>query len=158
MGSILSDLQTAISQQDRSVLLYSFFLSTLVAMIIIIWIFFLSNVKCIVKRFIRIQLHKRLIDLNFEGSDAGTFVSYYHSSLCHMQKVNSELLSKILQKNHSCTFFMDKSISLLSSSSSIKHGYTGWQIILFQGGNATISNREPNEFYTKLKRVENGVY
>jgi hypothetical protein len=41
-----------------------------------------------------------------------------------MQKFNNELLSKILQKNHSCTFFMDKSLSLLSSSSSIKHGYT----------------------------------
>jgi hypothetical protein len=29
---------------------------------------------------------------------------------------------------------------------------------IFPGGTATISNREPNEFYTKLKRFENGVY
>ncbi len=31
-------------------------------------------------------------------------------------------------------------------------------IIFCQEGSAIISNRRPNEFYTKLKRVENGVY
>ncbi len=39
-----------------------------------------------------------------------------------------------------------------------KKGCTGLEKIFFQGCTATTSNRKPNEFYTKLKRVENGVY
>ena len=68
-----------------------------------------------VRRFIRIELRKRLLDPGSRCSERGVFASFYQNFLCHLQKVNNELLVKILQNNHSCAFYMDRSISYLSS-------------------------------------------
>ncbi len=68
-----------------------------------------------IKRFIRIQLRKRLFDPSSRPLEKGIFASYYQNCLCHLQKVNNELLRKILKNNHSCAFFVDRSISFLSS-------------------------------------------
>ena len=55
------------------------------------------------------------MDPYMRGSDKDQFVSYYRNTLCHFQKINYELLAKILRNNHSCAFFLDRSISFLSS-------------------------------------------
>jgi hypothetical protein len=78
-----------------------------------------------VKKFIRIQLRKWVFDPKFRGANTDTFVSYYRTYLCHLQNINNELLAKILYSNRSCTFFVDRSISFLTTSS-------------HQGGYATI--------------------
>lgn len=46
--------------------------------------------------------------------DTDVFVSYYQSSLVDLQRTNNQFLEKILEKNHSCTFYKDRSISFLS--------------------------------------------
>lgn len=38
------------------------------------------------------------------------FVDYYHESLCHLQKVNNDLLTKIIGDNHLCAFFVDRCV------------------------------------------------
>jgi hypothetical protein len=65
------------------------------------------------------------MDPNFQRAETDEFVTYYRNSLCNLQTTNIELLEEILQKNHSCAFFMDRSISFLSThrSSSGEGGY-----------------------------------
>lgn len=52
---------------------------------------------------------------SFEASDSGSFVSYYRTSLCYMQKTNNDRLKRILEKNYLSAFFTDRSISFLNS-------------------------------------------
>ncbi|CAF1022698.1 unnamed protein product [Adineta steineri] len=68
------------------------------------------------------------MDPKSDASDNGLFASFYQNVLCNTQKVNNETLGKILQKNHSSVFFMDRSISFMNShrptsSSSTKEVY-----------------------------------
>ena len=90
-------------------------LMSFVGILLIVFAFFPSYLKCTVKRFIRIQLRKRLLDPSYRSVDKGVFATFYRNSLCHLQKINNELLAKILENNHSCAFFTDRSISYLSS-------------------------------------------
>lgn len=86
-------------------------------------------IKCLLKRFIRIQIQKRLIHPYMTGSDTGPFVRYYRNVLCRLQKTNDDLLANILQNNYPSAFFRDHSISFLSShrpssAPSAEQGYT----------------------------------
>ena len=112
---MLSNLLLSLWQQDRIVLSFALVLITLVATIILIFDSFSLYLKCVIKRFIRIQFRKWLLDPDSRPSDTGIFASFYRNSLCHMQKMNNDLLAKILHNNHSCAFFLDRSISFLSS-------------------------------------------
>ncbi len=112
---MLSNLFTSLLQQDRVFLTFSLLFASLVVIIIVVFGSSSLYLKCIIKRFIRIQLRKRLIDPSSRSLEKGIFASYYQNSLCHLQKVGDELLRKILENNHSCAFFVDRSISFLSS-------------------------------------------
>jgi len=70
--------------------------------------------KCRLKRFVRIQFRKHLLDPNNKLSNKNLFNVFYTKTLCHLQKVNNELLAKILRNNESCAFFRDRSISFVS--------------------------------------------
>jgi hypothetical protein len=111
MGSTLSKIQNTVSQQDRTILTLSVFLVSLITITVIVFGSSSSYVKYFFKRFLRIQIRRRLMDPRYRRSETDAFVSYYQSSLCHLQKVNNELLAKILQKNHSCAFFVDQSMN-----------------------------------------------
>jgi hypothetical protein len=116
MGAILSTIQSSVLEQDRSVLFSSLVVGGLVTTIIIILFTSSSSyVRSKLKRFIRIQIRKRLMDPHMKASETGPFVSYYRDNLCNLQKVNNELLADVLRHNHSCAFFVDRSISFLSS-------------------------------------------
>ncbi len=113
MGSEHRSLLTALLQSNTFFIL----LSLLLGILIVVFVLSSSYIKCVVKRFIRIQLRKRVMNPIFRGSTTDTFVSYYRNSLCHSQKINNELLATILDNNHLCAFFVDQSISFLTSSS-----------------------------------------
>src|ERR1700723_1552679 len=113
MGVILSNLLTSLMQQDRILLVSSLLLTSLVGIIIVVFGSFSLYLKCMIKRFIRIQLRKRLLDPGSQSLERGIFATFYRNSLCHLQKGNNELLRKILKNNHKCTFFVDRSISFL---------------------------------------------
>jgi hypothetical protein len=115
MGSVLATVQSSIFEQDRTVLFSSLLVGGLVTITVIVFASFSSYVKRILKRFIRIQIRKRFMNPYMKGSDKDAFVSYYRSTLCNLQKINNELLAQILRNNHSCAFFVDRSISFLSS-------------------------------------------
>lgn len=112
MGSEHGSLLSILLQSNTFFILFSLLLGILIT----VFVLSSSYIKCVVKRFIRIQLSKRVINPTIRGSDAGTFVSYYRTSLCHFQKINNELLATILYNNHLCAFFVDRSISFLTSS------------------------------------------
>lgn len=116
MGSVYSSLKNAIFLREQTVLSSSIFLSSVIAIFsIIVFSSFSSYFKCYLKRFIRIQIRKQLIDRVYRGFNGNAFVKYYQNSLCHMQKTNDELLAKILQNNYSSAFFRERSISFLTS-------------------------------------------
>ncbi|CAF4413332.1 unnamed protein product [Rotaria sp. Silwood2] len=56
------------------------------------------------------------MDANSQEWGIDAFIPYYRNSLCNLQTVNNDLLATILQKNHSCAFFKDRSISFLSTN------------------------------------------
>lgn len=121
MGTILSTAR----QQDQLGFVSSLCLASLVLVAMMLWISSSRHMKFSLKRFIRIQLRRRLLDRNLRGSETDAFASYYRQSLTCLQETNNRLLGEILRKNHSCQFFVDRSISLLSSHrpSSSKDGY-----------------------------------
>lgn len=90
-------------------------LISFVVILIFVYGFFSVYLKCMFKRFLRIQLRKRLLDAGRRPLETGVFALFYRNSLCHLQKVNNELLMKILHKNHLCAFYTDRSISFVSS-------------------------------------------
>ncbi|CAM4875483.1 unnamed protein product [Rotaria socialis] len=57
------------------------------------------------------------MDPSSQESNRNPFVTYYQASLCKLQSTNNDLLKEILQKNHLCTFFMDRSMSCLLTHS-----------------------------------------
>ncbi|CAF3943786.1 unnamed protein product [Rotaria sp. Silwood1] len=128
MGSLFSNIQNTILLESKIHLFYSLFLGCLITIIIVLCISSSLYLRCILERFIRIQIRKRLMDRTLKSPNKDAFILYYRNSLCCFQKINDELLGKILQNNHSCAFFLDRSISFLSShrpssSSSIDRGY-----------------------------------
>ncbi|CAF1468615.1 unnamed protein product [Adineta steineri] len=64
------------------------------------------------------------MDPKSEATDNGPFASFYQNVLCNTQKVNNATLGKILQKNHSAAFFMDRSISFMNSHQPTSPGST----------------------------------
>jgi hypothetical protein len=112
---MLSIMQNVVLQQDQTILISSLLLSSVAAIIIIIFASSSSYFKCVFKKFIRIQIRKRLMNPKLLASDKDSFVSYYRSFLCNIQNANNEELGKILQKNSSSAFFVDHSISFLNS-------------------------------------------
>jgi hypothetical protein len=72
-------------------------------------------VKWMVKRFIRKGIRKFLLDPTIKSLERGIFATLYQNNFCHLQKINNELLRKILRNNGSCAFFVDRSISFVSS-------------------------------------------
>jgi hypothetical protein len=116
MGCILFTTQNSVSEHNQTDFFLSVFVGGIVTIItLLLYVPSSSYVKAIFKRHIRIQIRKRFIDPCLKGSDANAFISYYQSTLCHLQKINNELLANILRDNHFCAFFVDRSISFLSS-------------------------------------------
>jgi hypothetical protein len=66
-------------------------------------------------------------------------------------------LSNIIENKNRTIRIRKRFIKLYFTTESENAMYRVVKNILL-GGTATISNREPNEFYTKLKRLKNGVY
>ena len=68
-----------------------------------------------IRRFIIIHVFKRLLDLGSRIIDPmNVLASFDRKALCDIQMTNNTLLAKILQNNHSCAFYRDRSISFLS--------------------------------------------
>lgn len=109
MGSLLS-------REDTSVLFSTLLFGSIIAITLVIFRPFSSYFQSVGKRYLRIRLRKWLLDPRSRGSENDAFVSFYRNSLCHLQKVNDQLLAKILEANHRCAFFVDRSISFLSWS------------------------------------------
>jgi hypothetical protein len=115
MESLFSKLKNAFFLQEQTVRWFSMLLGGVIVIYVVGFSSFSPYLKCHFKRFIRSQIRKRLIDPFYRGSNRNAFVTYYHNTLCHMQKTNNELLAKILQNSYASAFFLDRSISFLSS-------------------------------------------
>ena len=113
---------------DGNIIFCSAFLGITLLLTVMISITSRVYLKCMLKRFIRTQFRKRLLDSQIRPAENDSFTSYYQTSLGHLQKANNELLGKILQKNYNCSFFTDRSISFLfthrpPSATSDQFGY-----------------------------------
>ena len=115
MGSVLFTIYNAILQQGQVNIVLSLFIGAIMLLISSFLTSFLSHRKYTLKRFIRIQIRKRMIDPHIRGSRTDAFTAYYQKFLCHSQQTNDELLKNILQKNRNSRFLVDRSISFSSS-------------------------------------------
>ena len=111
MGTTLSTAQHA----DHLGFFSSVCLASLLIIAATLWMSYSTRMKRLLKRFIRVQVRRRLLNRRIRASETDSFASYYRQTLCHLQKTNNDLLGEILLKNHSCQFFIDRSISFLST-------------------------------------------
>ncbi|CAF1635266.1 unnamed protein product, partial [Adineta ricciae] len=116
MISALTYSRNLVYQQDRTALFYSLVLSS--AGTILIWYFSSSYVRCLCRKVVRILCRKILLDRRSRKSDRDNFISFFRTYLSHHQKVNNQALRAILERNHLCKFFLDRSITFQSLSSS----------------------------------------
>ena len=114
---MISNMQTFLLQQVYFSLFSSLAFNTSVIIIGVAFVSYAPYLRCMFKRFIRIQIHKLLVARHLKRGDNDIFVTYYRNSLCNLQQVNNDLLRKILKKNQSCSFLVNQSNSRLSSYS-----------------------------------------
>ena len=110
-----SNISNVIWQQYQNNQVLLLLGASFLAVFIVTCTFFSSHLRCAVNRFIRIQVRKRLVDPALLSQKTDPFVLYYQTFLCNLQRTNNELLAEILKTNHSCKFYIDRSISFLSS-------------------------------------------
>lgn len=88
----------------------SILLSSCVTLTIFLWIYSSQHLRTRLKRFVHIQIRRRILDPSVRGSDRDAFVTYYRTFLCSFQLTNNNLLRSILGRNHRCEFYVDRSI------------------------------------------------
>lgn len=106
-------------EYDQIFLLFSLLFASLVITILITFSSSLLYFKCMIKRFIRIQLFKQRFNPNCRLLATDVIATLYENVLCDIQMANNVLLAKILEKNQFCSFYRDRSIHCLSSFASI---------------------------------------
>jgi len=114
---MLFDIPFAFLQDKEYFLLFSLLVASTIVLVVIIihYDFSFLYIKCMIRRFIIIHVFKRLLDLGSRIIDPmNVLASFDRKALCDIQMTNNTLLAKILQNNHSCAFYRDRSISFLS--------------------------------------------